>query len=503
MTHVWLAILGANYLLALITVVLVLHRRKEPTAMLAWIFAVLTLPVLGMLVYWTLGSGRLRRKVRRRRRRAGHLLSQFKRWTEERTLPGGAGPSPDPYEPGGGPPGAQGDAAAGDQALPPDLAGIEQLGRRMAGMPATGGNEVTILQEANATYAALEESLRAARRYIHMEYYIWRPDETGTAFRDLLVERARAGVQCRLLLDAVGCWRLTREFIRPLLEAGAQVVFFMPLYHFPLGKRWSLHLRNHRKIAVIDGHTALTGSQNIGDEYRGRLRRLSPWYDTHMRLRGPAAHFLQQTFAEDWYFATRERLDDDSYFPQPGPAGRSIVQVLPTGPDQSLSVLAQIVIAAVSAARTSIRITTPYFVPDEALRMALVYACCRGVQVRLVLPTRSDSRLALWAARSFYAELSEAGVEIHEYDGGVLHSKLVTVDDRWAMLGSANMDVRSFKLNFEITALIYDQQVTTELARSIDAFCSRARRMTPRAVHRRGAYRQIGEGAARLFAPLL
>ncbi len=482
MPPVWLAILGVNYLLALIVVVLVLQRRKEPTAMLAWILAVLAIPGVGMLVYWMLGSGRLRRKVRRRRRRAAHLVAQFRRWAEKEAL---AGHKPD------------------GAVLPVDFAGIEQLGRRLADMPATSGNEVRVFEESNETYAALEESLRAARRYIHLEYYIWEHDQTGTSFRDLMIERARAGVQCRLLLDAVGCWRLGGSFLRPLMEAGVRVAFFMPLYAFPLGKRWSLHLRNHRKIAVIDGHTAFTGSQNIGDEYRGRLRALSPWYDTHMRLRGPAACFLQETFAEDWYFATRERLDGETYFPQPERPGRSIVQVLPTGPDQGISVLAQIVFAAVSAARSSIRIATPYFVPDEALRMALVYAGYRGVQVRLVLPTRSDSRLALWAARSFYAELSEAGVEIHEYDGGVLHSKLVTVDDRWAMLGSANMDVRSFKLNFEITALIYDQEVATQLARSIDGFCSRARRMTPRAVHRRGAYRQIGEGAARLFAPLL
>jgi cardiolipin synthase len=159
--------------------------------------------------------------------------------------------------------------------------------------------------------------------------------------------------------------------------------------------------------------------------------------------------------------------------------------------------------AAVSSARSSIRIATPYFVPDLAVRLALSYACYRGVQVRLVLPSRSDSALALWAARSFYPELLEAGVEIHEYDGGVLHSKLVTVDDRWCMLGSANMDVRSFRLNFESTALIYDQPVAVELAQSIDRFCSRARRITPRDVWQRRRLRQIGEGAARLFAPLL
>ncbi|MCK4340503.1 MAG: cardiolipin synthase [Phycisphaerae bacterium] len=482
MMRFWLPVLGANYVLALLFVTRVLRRRKDPVTMVAWIFAILTIPVLGMLAYWVLASNRLRRKAGRRRRRVAHLMAEAKRWTKHHALPADK---------------------AGETHLPDDLAGIERLGRRLAEMPATGHNDVQILQEANATYTALEDALRAARDHIHMEYYIWQPDETGRSFRDLVIERARDGIRCRLLLDAVGCRRLGRKFLRPLVDAGVQVAFFMPLHLFPLRKRWSLHLRNHRKLAVIDGRVAFLGSQNIGDEYRGRLKRLSPWYDTHLRLSGPAALFIQQTFAEDWYLAARERLDDEAYFPKPERSGRSILQILPTGPDQSVSTLAQILFAAVSSATSSIRIATPYFVPDAAVRMALRHACYRGVQVRLVLPTRSDSALALWAARSFYAELVDAGVEIHEYDAGVLHSKLVTVDDRWCLLGSANMDVRSFQLNFEITALIYDQSVASELARSIDKFCGEARRITPRAVHRQPLGRQIGEGAARLLAPLL
>jgi len=306
-----------------------------------------------------------------------------------------------------------------------------------------------------------------------------------------------------LLLDAVGCRRIRRAFLRPLLDAGVQVAFFMPLWVFTLRKRFSLHLRNHRKIAIIDGQTAFLGSQNIGDEYRGRLRGLSPWYDTHLRVQGPAALFVQQTFAEDWYQATRERLDNLAYFPEPQRLGHSVVQVLPTGPDQPGSSLAQILFAAVSSAQDSIRIATPYFAPDVAVRMALAHACYRGVRVCLLLPTRSDSRLALWAARSFYHELLAGGVEIYEFDAGVLHSKIVTVDDRWCMVGSANMDVRSFRLNFEATALIYDPAVAGGLGRSIDEFCRRARRVQGRDLRRTGRLRQMGEGVARLFAPLL
>jgi cardiolipin synthase len=245
------------------------------------------------------------------------------------------------------------------------------------------------------------------------------------------------------------------------------------------------------------------GSQNIGDEYRGRLRRLSPWYDTHLRVNGPAALFLQRTFAEDWLFATRENIGGEQYFPPPERPGRSVIQILPTGPDQNVSPLEQIVFAAVASARETIRITTPYFVPGPGLRMALIHASSRGVRVELVLPTRSDSLIMLWAARSFYAELVDAGVKIYEYDGGVLHSKIVTVDDRWCMVGSANMDVRSFRLNFEITALLYDQDVTRQLSESIARFCHRARIISARDVWHRRLHQQLIEGTARLLTPLL
>lgn len=480
MAQYWISALMVHGVLAFFVVVAVLRRRKEPMAMLAWIFAIVTLPFVGSLLYGLMNSTRVHRKAGRRRHRVAHLMSRLNQRAAGRVR-------------------GREDGQATD--LPEDLRAIEELGRRVAQMPATSGNAVGVYQEANATYAALEEAIRAARRHIHLEYYIWQSDETGRHFRDLLVEKARQGVECRLLLDAVGCWRLARRFTRPLTEAGGQVAFFMPLY--PLRRRFSPHLRNHRKIVVIDGQVAFVGSQNIGDEYRGRLKRLSPWYDTHMRVRGAAALFLQQTFAEDWAFATHQSLTDDAYFPEPEYAGDSIVQVLPSGPDQDISPLGQLVFAAVSTADSSIRIATPYFVPNSALRMALIHACYRGVRVQLVLPTRSDSPLVLWAGRSFYAELLDAGVEIYEFDAGMLHSKVVTVDDRWCMLGTANMDVRSFRLNFEVTALVYDRDVAEELSVSIERHCRAARRIGPRDVWQRRLPLQLFEGVARLFAPLL
>ena len=212
---------------------------------------------------------------------------------------------------------------------------------------------------------------------------------------------------------------------------------------------------------------------------------------------------MQRTFCEDWLFATRQDLAGKDYFPEPQRSGQAIVQILPTDPEQNINPLEQILFAAVSSARNKIRIGTPYFVPSPALRMAFTYARSRGVEIELVLPTRSDSMIALWAGRSFYQELLERGVRIYEYAGGVLHSKLVTVDDRWCMLGSANMDVRSFRLNFEITSLIYDQGVTRELAASLQRFCHQAHEISLRELRKRPMHQDILEGTARLLTPLL
>lgn len=472
---------GAYVVVVVLTVVTILRRRQEPMSMLAWIFAAVSLPFVGSVLYVLLGSNRVRRKAGRRRRRVQHLLSRLEKWAEQQRLRVGAAQEPP---------------------LSEELAAIEALGQRLAHFPAAGGNSVEVFHDSESTYNALRDAIASARHHIHLQYYIWQDDQTGRDFRDLVSERARAGVQCRVLLDAVGCFGLRARFLRPLLDAGVQVAFFLPLY--PLRRRrWSLNLRNHRKIVVIDGGTSFVGSQNIGDEYRGRKKRLSPWFDSHMRIRGPASLFLAQVFAEDWVFATRESLTADVYFPPPGRPGDCVVQVLPSGPESDVSALAQMLFAAVSSARASVRIATPYFVPDPALRMALIHAGWRGVQVQIVLPTRSDAPLALWAGRSYYGEFIQAGVEMYEFDGGVLHSKIITVDDRLCLLGSANMDVRSFRLNFEITALIYDAPVAAEQSRVIRGHIASARRIAAAAVWRRTLREQLVEGAARLFAPLL
>lgn len=334
-----------------------------------------------------------------------------------------------------------------------------------------------------------------------MEYYIWQADETGRHFRDLLIERAKDGVECRLLVDSFGSFHLNRRFLAPLRQAGVKFEFFGRLARFrPV---WLGHLRNHRKIVVVDGQTSYIGSQNIGDEYRGRHERLKPWFDCQLRIHGPATLLLQHTFAEDWYVATGEALGADGYFPIPVRDGASLVQILPTGPDQDVMLMEQLLFTAISTAQKSINIATAYFIPSSVVRMALVYAKMRGVKVRLVVPSLTDSVLALWAGRSFYDELVEAGVRVCELGRGMMHSKIITIDDRWGMVGSVNMDIRSFRLNFEVTALIYEEGVARELAAIIDGFCAEATDITLEHCRRRPINEQLKMGLARLLSPLL
>lgn len=469
----WLPL--AHFLLAAWIAYLVLRRRQDPATMLAWILAAIALPVAGPLLYVLIGSNRLARKASRRRRK---LTKRFQHWAREHAASDHA-------------------AARVSDAHSP----IEQIGRRLCGLPATGGNEAEFFDDGGRAIEALIERIDAARRHINLQYYIWKPDEFGREMLDRLTARARSGVAVNLLLDAVGSFSLKRRTYQPLLDAGGRVAFYLPLA--PLRKRWSLHLRNHRKIAVLDGDYALVGSFNIGNEYRGHSDELGPWHDSAVGLRGPAVLFAQQVFAEDWFSATGAHLGREAYFPSPSPAGDCTVQALPSGPDQEVSEIGQMVVAAVLAAREVVRIATPYFVPDAGLRMALAHAAYRGVKVQIVVPTRSDVSVVLWAGRSFYRELISAGIEIFEYDGGVLHSKMVAIDDELALLGSANMDVRSFELNFELTMVVYDGVIARQVARTVAGYCERSRRITPRDVWGRGLLRDLGEGAARLLAPLL
>ncbi|MFO0972470.1 MAG: cardiolipin synthase [Phycisphaerae bacterium] len=461
---------GLATLLEVWAVIDLLRRPREPRAMIAWLLVLVLLPVVGLVAYALIGRLRVERARRRRHTR--------------RT----------PRDP----PAA---APHGDRRLDPALGALLHLALRLTGFPATRDNDVTIFHDAEKTYLALQLAIESARHHVHVEYYIFQADETGRAVAELLMKKARDGVRCRVLLDDLGCWRMPRSLVRAWRAAGVEVAFFLPV--IPWSGRWHVNLRNHRKIVVVDGAVGFTGSQNIGDEYRGRLKRYAPWRDTHLRIVGPAVHQLQDVFCDDWLFAAGSDPRGAELYPPPRSTGDQLVHVIPSGPDSDAHVLTTLLFAAVGAARSSICITSPYFVPDDAMLLALRSAAYRGVRVQLLIPARSDSRLVLWAGRSYYDELCAAGVEVYEYDAGMLHSKVVVVDQSWALAGSANMDTRSFRLNFEITTVLYDPAPARLLQADFDALRDRSRRVHPLSPRDWRFRESLKLGLARLASPLL
>jgi cardiolipin synthase A/B len=267
-------------------------------------------------------------------------------------------------------------------------------------------------------------------------------------------------------IDAVGTFWTPRRFFRPLTEAGGEYARFLPVTPIP---RLHANLRNHRKILVVDGRVAFTGGLNVGEEYgsllRHRIRKLGPWRDTHLELRGPACAALQDVFVEDWHFVTGRELKEEELFPVCEVTGNELVHVVASGPDCDWEAIHHSIFAAITRATDHVYLTTPYFVPDRALLVALQTAALRGVDVRLLLPHRSDSALVRAAGRYHYGELLRAGVRVYEYRGGILHAKTVEVDGRCATIGSANLDLRSFRLNFELNITAYGANVASELRR--------------------------------------
>ena len=496
-----LSVLGT--LVSVLAVTHVLRQRRDPVVMLAWIFAILLFPGIGGAFYFLLGERNIRRRTRRRLRRVGPRP--------------GRRPQGSALEGEIDPPGAQAaQATASDAAgscdshplseLDPALRSLATFSAHLGSFPLTEGNAVEVLTSAEAIYDRIVEAVNGAAHRVVVEYYIFRADGTGERIRDALIEAARRGVQVRVLIDGIGSWSTPQRFFAPLESAGAVVRTFLPAV--PLRSPNQMNCRNHRKVVVVDGSIAFTGSQNIGDEYRGVVLRHVPWKDTHLRLDGPVARHLEEIFIEDWYFACGEDLGELTACDSDPSAGRSptpgsIVQIVPSGPDQEAPALPQIFFSALAAARESLRISTPYFVPEKTLIVALQNAAHRGVDVEILIPARTDHLLTLWAGRSYYRELIATGVSIFEFDEAMLHSKVVTIDGRWSLIGSANMDVRSFRLNFEVTATIFDRGISVELDREFDRYRKSSRRIERETVAAQSIWRQLGEGAARLFSPLL
>ena len=349
-------------------------------------------------------------------------------------------------------------------------------------------------------YTKLVDLLENAREFIEISTFILGRDEVGRALVDLLAQKAKQGVVVRLLLDALGCLRTKGRFVLPLKEAGGQVGVFLPL--LPLRRRWSANLRNHRKIAIVDGHQAIVGGMNLTREYLGPHPYPKRWKDVSVVIIGSGVEHLCTIFRQDWQYSTGERpktgiLRSDVSCQTPN---GSILQVVGDGPDIPERPLYSGVLAALHQAREHIWVVTPYFVPDEPLSAALELASRLGCDVRLIMPERSNHPLVDLAGSSFLPDMMAAGVRVYRYQPGMLHAKLIAIDQQLAVVGSANMDMRSMYLNFEIAILAHDGQLTAASERWFETLMRACDAGAPAAP---GPLRRWGEDISWLISPLL
>lgn len=455
----------AGLVLAIGFTLLVLRQRnRHASVAIAWIFSFFLIPFLGPLAYLFLSYRQARYKNRRRALRTTH---------EE--IPHDL------------------------SALPDSLQRLARLSTALTGLPPTGGNRLKWLEEGADTYDSILDAIHQAKDHVHLEYYIFQPDETGLRFREALHRKAKEGVQCRLLVDHVGSASVRRGFLEPLRESGTQFRYFAPVR---LSQPWGMQLRNHRKIAVIDGKTGFTGSQNIGNEYGGR-KRGPTWKDSMVRVEGPGVLQLQSIFLEDWQFASGEVLGGPFFYPHGWHPGVSTIQALPTSPLENDYALEKILLELIFSAQKRLTLTTPYFVPSNTLMLALEAASARGVQVDLVIPERSDLRIVDYAGVGWCKDLIRPGIRIRRHSKAFLHAKSVTVDGEIALIGSANMDQRSFRVNFECSVLIYDPGFVKEILDTFERVFEDSTPLERNAGRTGRILEDIKEGAARLFSPLL
>lgn len=471
----WLLGLIATVLhgLGILSAIDAMMSARSPQGSIAWAFALTTFPYVALPSYWVFGRKRFHGYVVARRQGDEALDRVVKRL---------------------------GDALASRRArLSVDLsrfAALEELGRT----PFTGGNDARLLIDGEEIHAALLEEIGRAREYVLVQFYIVRGDRTGREFAAALKERAAAGVRVLLLYDEIGSHDLASEFLDDLRRAGVSVHAF----HSRKGRRnrFQINFRNHRKVVVVDGDVALVGGANVGDEYRGLDPVLGPWRDTHLRLEGPAAVCAQLSFVEDWYWSMRS-IPELRWEPsEPSPADRSTL-ILATGPADRLESCGLFFVHAIHAARRRIWIATPYFVPDSSVLHALQLAALRGVDVRVLVPKRPDHMLVHLAAFSYFGEVEPAGVGVYRYAPGFMHQKVVLVDDDVAAVGTANLDNRSFRLNFELMAVVADGGFAHEVEAMLTADFARATPYRAADLETKPLWFRLATRFARLFAPIL
>ena len=454
--------------------VVIVQQRRTPAATIAWLLVLALLPVVGYIIYRLIGPLRLeRRKMRRRLTR---------KVVEE----------------------ALGALTEIEAASP--MRHREQLARiaiAAGEAPPLHSDTIELYTEGEPAYRDIAKALDDAKHHIHIEYYIWEPDETGTRLRDQLIARAKAGIEVRVIVDGTGSHGVRSGFFKALVAAGAEVHWFNPVSLLGLRHRRA-DFRSHRKIVVCDGRVGFTGGMNVANAHTAAHTGAEAWRDTHMRLEGSAVRALQRVFVEDWMYSANKTLPlSSAYFPPPQSKTGEVVQIVASGPDLAVFAIQKMYFGAVNQATSRVWLTTPYFVPDDAMLSALVSAAMRGVDVRIIVPAKGDSKLVDLAARSYFPDMLDAGAHVYEYTPRFIHAKTFVIDDDVAIVSTANVDNRSFRLDFEVAGVIYGHGVNTRLADAFTADLKSCTEVDRATLERQRFFRRLGQSGARLLSPLL
>lgn len=469
-----------HLLVQLVTIVRVLQfPHREPASRIAWVVVVLAVPVIGIIAYLMLGETNIgRRNQKAMRTVMGGSLHQ------ERLL------SRIPDTP---------------HNVPAVYAHLFRVGHSISAFPPVSGNRGQLLADSLATIDSMVADIDAARSQVNVLFYIWLTDGSGVRVAEALMRAARRGVTCRAMVDGLGSRALLKSGLwRQMGEAGVHTAIALPLGNVllrPLQGRFDL--RNHRKILVIDNTITYCGSQNCADKEFRVKAKYAPWVDSVVRFEGPIARQNQLLFSTDWTVYTGEQVGDSDEEPVPDDGTGIVAQVIASGPTLRHSAMPEVFVSLMFTARRELVISTPYYVPNQAMQSALCAAAYRGVDTILILPARNDSREVAGASRSYYADLLQAGVDIREYQGGLLHSKTLTLDGEITLIGSANMDRRSFELNFENNILLYDPQLTQSVRARQQSYVGSAIRVSIEEVENWPLRRRLWNNAIAMLGPIL
>ncbi len=457
-------------LIALTLVIGLLIRGVKPSKTLAWLLAIFTIPVGGILLYIMLGRNRRKKKLSRMRE--GIL-----------DVP--------PY------------------AMSPSLDKMHRKYKKLMTLvessshyPPTDENVVTLLEDGKQTFHSIFEALENAEQYIYLQYYIFEEGELTDKLLTLFEKKKKDGVDIKLIYDGIGSYSLSNTYIQSLKSLGVEVYPFLP---FRFGRFLaSLNYRNHRKIIVVDGQVAFTGGINISDRYFKGDPNLGRWHDMHLAIKGPAVAHMEHVFISDWFMVSEQSIEMRSHPDSVKKWGEdTMVQIVPSGPDDVFPTIEQSYLSMINEARDYLYITNPYIIPSAEILKALQIASLSGVDVRLLVSEKSDSRLVDWTVRSYFDEFLKSGIRIYQFPHGFLHSKIIVSDDEVASVGTANIDVRSFEHNYEVNALIYDGHVARTLKENFIKDCKESNEVQRDDIADRSVFQKLKEGLARVFAPLL